>query len=126
MLFSMQANITSGTQVMADEAEPFRCLCLYFAGHGYARQRQHGWASGINYTKTIEGFCSVRIRGMKGIYQHCALKHLHRYDIEFDLKYKQRTKFDDNKQEQCQAALRSIAGMGLICNTTDREVLTRA
>ena len=29
-------------------------------------------------TNTVEGFYSVFKRGMKGVYQHCAEKHLHR------------------------------------------------
>jgi hypothetical protein len=29
-------------------------------------------------------------RGMKGIYQHCAEKHLHRYLAEFDFRYNNR------------------------------------
>ena len=36
------------------------------------------------HTNTVEGFYSVFERGMKGIYQHCAEKHLHRYVAEFD------------------------------------------
>jgi hypothetical protein len=30
-------------------------------------------------TNTVEGFYSIFKRGMKGIYQHCSEKHLHRY-----------------------------------------------
>ena len=29
-------------------------------------------------------------RGMKGIYQHCGEKHLHRYLAEFDFRYSNR------------------------------------
>ena len=30
-------------------------------------------------TNTVEGFYSIFKRGMKGVYQHCGEKHLHRY-----------------------------------------------
>jgi hypothetical protein len=30
-------------------------------------------------------------RGMKGVYQHCKEKHLHRYLAEFDFRYNTRT-----------------------------------
>ena len=30
-------------------------------------------------------------RGMKGVYQHCSEKHLHRYLAEFDFRYNHRS-----------------------------------
>jgi hypothetical protein len=30
-------------------------------------------------------------RGMKGVYQHCAEKHLHRYVAEFDFRHSNRS-----------------------------------
>ena len=31
------------------------------------------------HTNTVEGYYSIFKRGMKGVYQHCTEKHLHRY-----------------------------------------------
>ncbi len=45
---------------------------------------------GDAYTNTIEGFYSIFKRGMKGVYQHCAEKYLHRYLSEFDFRYSNR------------------------------------
>ena len=39
------------------------------------------------HTNTIEGFFSIFKRGMKGVYQHCDERHLHRYLAEFDFRY---------------------------------------
>ena len=36
-------------------------------------------------------FYSVFKRGMKGVYQHCSEKHLHRYVAEFDFRYNERS-----------------------------------
>ena len=36
-------------------------------------------------TNTVEGYYSIFKRGMKGVHQHCAEKHLHRYLSEFDV-----------------------------------------
>ena len=36
-------------------------------------------------TNTVEGYYSIFNRGMKGVYQHCAEKHLHRYLADFPL-----------------------------------------
>ena len=41
-------------------------------------------------TNTVEGYYSIFKRGMKGVYQHCSEKHLHRYLAEFDFRYNNR------------------------------------
>ena len=41
-------------------------------------------------TNTVEGYYSIFKRGMKGVYQHCAEEHLHRYLAEFDFRYNNR------------------------------------
>jgi ISXO2-like transposase domain len=35
-------------------------------------------------TNTVEGYFSIFKRGMRGVYQHCQEKHLHRYLVEYD------------------------------------------
>ena len=44
---------------------------------------------------------------MKGVYQHCAEKHLHRYLAEFDFRYNHRVKLGIDDGER---ALRALAG----------------
>jgi hypothetical protein len=39
---------------------------------------------------SAEGFFGVFKRGMRGVYQHCSEKHLHRYLAEFDFRYNRR------------------------------------
>jgi hypothetical protein len=41
-------------------------------------------------TNAVEGYYSIFKRGMKGVYQHYAEEHLHRYLSEFDLRYSNR------------------------------------
>lgn len=41
-------------------------------------------------TNNIENFFSVFKRGMTGVYQHCAEKHLQRYLAEFDFRFNHR------------------------------------
>jgi transposase-like protein len=41
-------------------------------------------------TNTIESYLSVFKRDMKGTYEHCAKKYLHRYLVEFDFRYNNR------------------------------------
>ena len=51
-------------------------------------------------TNTVEGFFSIFKRGMRGIYQHCGEKHLHRYLAEFDFRYSNRSALDIEDSER--------------------------
>jgi hypothetical protein len=52
-------------------------------------------------------------RGMKGVYQHCGEKHLHRYLAEFDFRYSNRIALGIDDGERAERALRSIVGKRL-------------
>ena len=54
--------------------------------------RAKEYARGDVTTNTVEGYFSIFKRGMKGIYQHCGEKHLHRYLAEYDFRYNHRVK----------------------------------
>jgi hypothetical protein len=41
---------------------------------------------------------------MKGVYQHCSERHLHRYVAEFDFRYNNRVKLGVNDAERTEAA----------------------
>jgi hypothetical protein len=49
---------------------------------------------------------------MKGIYQHCGEKHLHRYLAEFDFRYSNRAKWGVEDQERAAIALCGIKEKG--------------
>jgi ISXO2-like transposase domain len=65
-------------------------------------------------TNTVEGFYSIFKRGMKGIYQHCSEKHLHRYLAEFDFRYNNRIALGVNDSARTETALRGIVGKRLM------------
>ena len=50
---------------------------------------------------------------MKGVYQHCADKHLHCYVAEFDFRYSNRVKLAVDDQERTRNALCGIVGKRL-------------
>jgi hypothetical protein len=64
-------------------------------------------------TNTIEGYYSIFKRGMKGVYQHCGEKHLHRYLAEFDFRYSNRSRLGVEDQERAGRALRGVTGKRL-------------
>jgi hypothetical protein len=69
-------------------------------------------------TNTVEGYYSIFKRGMKGIYQHCAEKHLHRYLAEFDFRYSNRVKLGVNDVARADRALKGAVGKRLTYQTT--------
>ena len=75
-------------------------------------------------TNTIEGVFSIFKRGMTGIYQHCASKHLHRYLTEFDFRYNNRIALEVNDVERTRNALAGIEGKRLIYKISDKEKAT--
>jgi transposase-like protein len=64
-------------------------------------------------TNTVEGFFGVFKRGMRGIYQHCKEKHLHRYLAEFDFRYNNRIALGVNDQARTRKALAGVMGKRL-------------
>jgi transposase-like protein len=94
----IRANLDRESHVMTDEAPRYRQLGDEFADHSAVdhSRDEDGYTdrkTGVNVnTNTIEGYYSIFKRGMKGVYQHCSEKHLHRYLAEFDFRYSNRSK----------------------------------
>ena len=112
----LSANIAAEAVVMTDEASQHRALGTVFAGHGFTR---HGAGQYVDlenptiHTNTVEGAFSIFKRGMKGVYQHYAKKHLHRYVAEFEFRYTNREATGFSDAARSEAALRGIAGKRL-------------
>lgn len=109
----IKANIAPGTAVMTDEAGQDVHLSKLFASHGFTSHGKGEYVVGDVHTNTVEGFYSVFKRGMKGTYQHCKAKHLHRYVAEFDFRYNNRVKLGVNDAAHTVSALRGIVGKRL-------------
>ena len=71
------------------------------------------YVRGDVHTNTVEGYFSIFKRGMKGVYQHCSEKHLHRYLAEFDFRYNNRTALGVEDVERAVKALEGVAGKRL-------------
>ncbi len=70
------------------------------------------------HTNTVEGSFSIFKRGMRGIYQHCSKKHLHRYLAEFDFRYSNRIALGINDTDRADNELKGIRGKRLTYRTT--------
>lgn len=106
----LKSQIDSQTRIMTDEAGQYSRLDLDFLAHDFVRHNQGEYGRGPISTNTVEGFFSIFKRGMKGVYQHCAKRHLHRYVAEFDFRYNERNVCDE---ERAETALMGSAGKRL-------------
>jgi hypothetical protein len=104
---------------MTDEAGYYRQLGREVAKHdtvdhsrgecGYTDRK-----TGVKInTNTVEGYYSIFKRGMKGVYQHCSEKHLHRYLAEFDFRYSSRCALGIEDQKRAERALTGVVGKRL-------------
>jgi transposase-like protein len=109
----IKANVAPDTYVMTDEAGQYSSLGKHFAGHEFTRHGAGEYVRVDVHTNTVEGFYSVFKRGMKGVYQHCSTKHLHRYVAEFEFRYNNRVKLGVDDAERTVNALRRIVGKRL-------------
>ena len=115
----LKANIASGTAVMTDEAGQYAHLAKLFASHGFVHHGAGEYGRGEIHTNTVEGFYSVFKRGMKGVYQHCGTKHLHRYVAEFDFRYNNRIRLGVDDLQRTSTALGGIVGKRLTYRRTN-------
>jgi transposase-like protein len=116
----VKANLDRETHVMTDEAGSYRTLDQHFAKHDavdHSREeyayRDHKTGTVVS-TNTVEGYYSIFKRGMKGVYQHCGEKHLHRYLAEFDFRYSNRSKLGVNDAERAAKIVEGAKGKRLM------------
>jgi transposase-like protein len=114
----VRQNIRRESQLMTDKALHYKAVGKEFAEHGTVEHRQNEYVrypeSGPTiHTNTVEGYYSIFKRGMKGIYQHCSEKHLHRYLSEFDFRYSNRVALGVDDQARAEKALQGVTGKRL-------------
>jgi len=77
---------------------------------GATRQHVRCEADAFIRGNAAEDVFSLFNRGMKGVHQHCAEKHLHRYLAELDFRFNNRTAVGVNDGERATFAVKSAAG----------------
>lgn len=117
----LAANLSREARLMTDEAGVYRQLGKEFASHASVRHLGGEYVDPWkpeHHTNTVEGYFSIFKRGMRGIYQHCTEKHLHRYLAEFDFRYTNRVALGFNDADRTDALVRGIVGKRLTYQTT--------
>ena len=111
------ANVRREAHLMTDGAHFYRPIGLEYKLHTRINHHEGQYVDLTDRTKhtnTIESYFSVFKRGMRGVYQHCAKKHLHRYLAEFDFRYSNRMALGVDDVERSDRVLAGIYGKRLM------------
>ncbi len=110
-------NIARESRLHTDESKLYFNASSMFAAHETVT---HSHDEYVRYedgraihTNSAEGYFSIFKRGMRGIYQHCAEKHLHRYLAEYDFRYNHRVRLGFNDGERAVLAVKGATGKRL-------------
>ena len=118
----VRQNVAREAKFVTDEASHYWDVGREFARHDavnhgldeYARyERDKDGTEYVIHTNTVEGYYSIFKRGMKGVYQHCDEKHLHRYLAEYDFRYNHRSALGFDDGERAALAIKSADGKRL-------------
>jgi hypothetical protein len=124
-------NIDREARLHTDESKLYGDAADHFAAHEtvkhstgeYVRRifkpEPGGFTVEKVHTNSAEGYFSIFKRGMRGIYQHCAEKHLHRYLAEYDFRYNHRVALGIGDIDRTLAAIRGVAGKRLLYRQPD-------
>lgn len=112
----IEHNLAREAFLMTDEHPVYKGIGWHFSGHGVVNHSRGEYVARDNreiHTNTVEGFFSIFKRGMRGIYQFCSEKHLHRYLAEFDFRYSNREALGVDDRERADTLLKGVVGRRL-------------
>lgn len=113
-------HVSSDAHLMTDEAGFYKAIGKDYASHTFVSHSAGEYVRKGNasvHSNTVEGYFSIFKRGMRGIYQHCSKKHLHRYLAEFDFRYSNRVALGYNDADRADTLLAGIIGKRLTYQT---------
>lgn len=111
-------NIAKEATVNTDEGRHYLRL-KKIRKHESVNHTAGEYVRGDVHTNTVEGYFSIFKRGMKGVYQHCKEKHLHRYLAEFDFRYNNRTALGVEDVQRARNAVSGAKGKRLTYRQAD-------
>lgn len=114
-------NISAEAKLMTDTAAYYGSFQIGFASHESVNHSSGEYGRGEVHTNTVEGYFSIFKRGMRGTYQHCSEKHLHRYLAEFDFRYNNRTALGVEDVARAKSAVVGAKGKRLTYRQPDKQ-----
>ena len=112
-------NIARESRLHTDESNLYGGIDAHFSSHETVKHSAKEYVRGDVHTNSAEGYFSIFKRGMRGVYQHCKEKHLHRYLAEFDHRYNHRVALGYSDIDRTLAAIRGVAGKRLMYRQPD-------
>lgn len=109
----VNANIAKEARVMTDDALQYEGKLDDYAEHGVVDHSAGEYVRGDVSTNTVESYFALFKRGMRGVYQHCDERHLHRYLSEFDFRHNNRVALGVNDAQRAETLLRGVKGRRL-------------
>ena len=120
----LKENIAREARIVTDDGSGYKALKKDFPDHFVVNHSagQYVWCDDSEiHINTVEGYFSIFKRGMRGVYQHCAKKHLHRYLAEFDFRYSNRIAKGIDDSGRAGKLLKGVAGKRLTYQTTHSQ-----
>ncbi len=115
----VRANIAKEAKLTTDESRLYSAVGKEYASHDFVTHGRSEYVRGEVTTNTVEGFFSIFKRGMRGVYQHCGEKHLHRYCAEFAFRYSNRVALGVDDRARARNAVSGIVGKRLTYQATN-------
>jgi len=110
-------NIDHESDLFTDESRLYHGMNEQFTSHQTVKHTRGEYVRGQVHTNTIENYFSVFKRGMRGTYQHCREKHLHRYLAEFDFRHNNRIAMGHGDIGRADFILEGVVGKRLTYET---------
>jgi transposase-like protein len=119
----VRENIARESRLHTDESTLYPDIGRWFQRHDTVKHTAGEYVryddDAIVHTNSAEGYFSIFKRGMRGVYQHCKEKHLHRYLAEFDHRYNHRSALGYGDIDRTIAAIRGVEGKRLMYRQPD-------
>jgi transposase-like protein len=117
-------NVSMDTRLVTDGSNVYRRMGALMDSHETVNHTKREYVRATDpsvHTNTVEGTFSIFKRGMRGVYQHCASKHLHRYLSEFDFRYSNRVALGVDDRARADNVLAGVRGKRLTYETVSER-----
>lgn len=120
----VRENVDPASRVHTDASSLYKFVGREFVEHATVEHSMGEYVrfeeNGAVHNNSCESYFSVFKRGMKGVYQHCSEKHLHRYLAEFDFRHNHRVAVGVDDAARAEAIVGGVAGKRLTYRTAHR------
>ena len=86
----IKQNVSREARLHTDESRLYSRIGDHVGLHESVKHSAGEYVRDDVHTNSAEGYFSIFKRGMRGVYQHCAEKNLHRYLAEYKFRYNTR------------------------------------